>query len=139
MCGPDINRLPDNSRHAGLVEQFIDCLLLYWENGGGVVLFCDNDPLYFQANMFLKKIRFKRGVERTKLRIKGNDLGGKNLLGVNANGNLQKNATYDTSKIRLPNGTERVPLGLNTPNIYEGETISHANNNNLEEMKPFIP
>ena len=34
MCGPDINSLPDNSKYPGLVEQFIDCLLLYWENGG---------------------------------------------------------------------------------------------------------
>ena len=45
MCGPDINELPDKSKYPGLVEQFIDCLILYWNNGGSVVLFCDNDPL----------------------------------------------------------------------------------------------
>ena len=139
MCGPDINSLPDNSKYPGLVEQFIDCLLLYWENGGSVVLFCDNDPLYFQANMFLEKIRFKGDIKKTKLRITGNDYGTKVLRGFNANGNLVGNSIYDTGTIRLLNGTERMPLGRNVPQIYEGETISHSNSNNNEDIKPFIP
>ena len=139
MCGPDINALPDNSKYPGLVEQFIDCLLLYWENGGAVVLFCDNDPLYFQANMFLEKIRFKGDIKQTKLRITGNDLGTKVLKGCNVNGNLNSNSIYDTGTIRLLNGTERMPLGRNVPQIYEGETISHSNSNNKEDIKPFIP
>ena len=139
MCGPEINRLPDNSKYPGLVEQFIDCLLLYWENGGAVVLFCDNEPLYFQANMFLEKIRFKGDIKQTKLRITGNDLGTKILRGVDANGNLDSNSIYDTSTMRLSNGTERMPLGRNVPQIYEGETISHSNSNNNDDIKPFIP
>ena len=139
MCGPNLNRLPDNSKYAGLVEQFIDCLILYWQNGGAVVLFCDNDPLYFQANMFLEKIKFKGDINKTKLRITGNDLGTKTLRGYNANGNLTMNSIYDTGTIRLPNGTERMPLGRNVPQIYEGETISHSNSNNNEDIKPFIP
>ena len=139
MCGPDINSLPDNSQYPGLVEQFIDCLLLYWENGGAVVLFCDNEPLYFQANMFLEKIRFKGDIKETKLRITGNDLGTQVLKGFNANGNLNSNSIYDTGTIRLLNGTERMPLGRNVPQIYEGETISHSNSNNNEDIKPFIP
>ena len=139
MCGPDINKLPDNSKYPGLVEQFIDCLLLYWENGGGVVLFCDNEPLYFQANMFLKKIKFKGEVTKTKLRITGEDKGCNVLFGCMANGNLLKNSIYDTSTIRLPNGTERMPIGRNVPQIFEGESISHANSNNNNDIKPFIP
>ena len=139
MCGPNINQLPDDSKYPGLVEQFIDCLLLYWKNGGAVVLFCDNHPLYFQANMFLEKIRFKGEIEQTMLRIKGNDKGTKILRGFKANGNLVGKSIYDTSTIRLPNGTERMPLGRNVPQIYEGETISHANSNNKDEIKPFIP
>ena len=139
MCGPEINRLPDNSKYPGLVEQFIDCLLLYWENGGAVALFCDNEPLYFQANMFLEKIRFNGDIKQTKLRITGNDLGTKILRGYEANGNLDNNSIYDTSTMRLSNGTERMPLGRNVPQIYEGETISHSNSNNIEDIKPFIP
>ena len=53
MCGPNLNKLPDNNPYPGLVEQFIKCLLSYWANGRAVVLFCDNDPLYFQANMII--------------------------------------------------------------------------------------
>ena len=95
--------------------------------------------LYFQANMFLEKVSFKGEIEKTKLRITGNDKGTKILRGYCANGNLSYNGIYDTGKIRLPNGTERMPLGRNVPQIYEGETISHANSNNIEDIKPFIP
>ena len=139
MFGPDINKLPDSSPCPGLVEQFIDCLLLYWKNGGSVVLFCDNEPLCFQANMFLEKIKFKTEPKKTKLRIEGNDIGTKILRGYKAKGNLSQNSSYDTSIIKLPNGTERIPFGRNVPNIYERETISHSNSNNLEDIKPFIP
>jgi hypothetical protein len=139
MCGPDLNQLPDNSEYAGLVEQFIDCLLLYWRNGGSVVLFCDNEPLYFQANMFLEKIRFDGEIPQTNLRITGNDYGTNVLVGFEANGNLTRKGIYDTSTIRLPNGTERMPLGRNIPQIYEGETISHSNSNKNEDIRPFIP
>ena len=145
MCGPDIAILPDKSKYPGLVEQFIDCLILYWQNGGAVVLFCENEPLYFQANLFLEKIRFKGedGISiKTKLRIEGNDLGLHELRGFNAKLNLDKinnSGIYDNSIIRLPNGIERMPLGRNLPLIYEGETISHSNSTNYEEIKPFIP
>ena len=139
MCGPDINQLPDRSKYPGLVEQFIDCLILYWQNGGAVVLFCDNEPLYFQANMFLEKVRFKKGKEKTNLRITGNDPGQNVLRGYIANGNLTMNSIYDAGIFKLPNGTERMPLGRNTPQIYEGETISHSNSNFNEDIKPFIP
>ena len=143
MCGPGKGKLPDNSQYPGLVEQFIDCLLLYWENGGSVVLFCDNSPLYYEANIFLEKIRFKGEIKQTNLRIinedeKHPDPGGQNLIGVDAKGKLEKKS-YDTGIIRLPNKTERMPLGRNVPQIYEGETISHANSNNKEDIKPFIP
>ena len=139
MCGPDIDVLPDNSKYPGLVEQFIDCLLLYWENGGAVVLFCDKDPLYFQANIFLQKIKFKGEIGKTNLRITGNNLGTNYLRGVDAKGKLEMKGIYDAGIIKLPNGTERIPLGRNIPLIYEGEIISHANSNNKEDIRPFIP
>ena len=88
--------------------------------------------------MFLGKIKFKGG-EGTKLRIKGNDLGRQMLTESNANGRLNSNSTYDKAPIKLPNGTERLPLGRNAPRIYEGETISHSNSNDISYIKPFIP
>ena len=86
LCGPDINQLPDKSEYPGLVKKFIDCLILYWEKGGAVALFCENEPFFFQANMFLENVRFKEPngkIERTKLRIEGNDPGTKMLRGCN--------------------------------------------------------
>ena len=145
LCGPDINQLPDKSPYPGLVKQFIDCLILYWKNGGAVALFCENEPFYFQANMFLENIEFRGSngnIEKTKLRIEGNDPGKKNLRGYDANGNLTKNSAYDTSIIEILIGTQRIqrmPFGLNIPMIYEGETISHSNSNNKDYIKPFIP
>ena len=139
LCGPDINQLPDKSSYPGLVEQFIDCLILYWQNGGAVALFCDNDPLHFQANMFLEKVRFKGRKQKTKLRILGNDPGKNVLRGYNANGNLIYSSIYDTCTYKLPNGTERMPIGRNVPQIYEGDTISHASSNNIYDIEPFIP
>ena len=142
LCSPEINKLPDNSQYPGLVKQFIDCLILYWENGGAVALFCDNDPFYFQANMFLENIRFKGpdgNMEKTKLRIEGNDPGKQILYGKEVNGNLTENGIYDSSIIKSSNGTQRSPIGRNIPNIYEGDTVSHANSKNKEDIKPFIP
>jgi hypothetical protein len=66
MCGPCIDLLPDNSKYPGLIEQFIDCLIKYWENGGSVVLFCDNDPLYFQANFIFIKNKIQRRNTKNK-------------------------------------------------------------------------
>ena len=139
LCGPDINQLPDKSSYPGLVEQFIDCLILYWQNGGAVALFCDNEPLYFQANMFLERVRFKGRKQKTKLRIEGEDPGKGILRGYNANGNLIYSSIYDTCTFKLPNGTERMPIGRNVPQIFEGVTISHANSNYNEDIEPFIP
>ena len=142
LCGPEIDKLPDKTNHPGLVKQFIDCLILYWQNGGSVVLFCDNEPLYFQANMFLENVKFKGEngrMEKTKLRITGKDPGDQILRGYNANGNLSVNGIYDNGTIKLPNGTERMPIGRNIPQIYEGDSISHSNSNIKENIKPFIP
>ena len=140
MCGPNINQLPDKSKYPGLVEQFIDCLIKYWENGGGVVLFCDNDPLFFQANMFLEKVRFKGDIKSTKLRIEGNDDGCQILYEYEANGNFtDKKSVYDTTPINIPENVERMSLGWNVPSMYEGETISHSNSKNKEDILPFIP
>ena len=139
LCGPNIDKLPDKSAYPGLVEQFIDCLILYWQNGGAVALFCDNEPLYFQANMFLEKVRFKGRKQKTNLRILGDDPGKNVLRGYNANGNLFLSGIYDTGIIKLPNGTERMPIGRNVPQIYEGDSISHASSNRNEDIEPFIP
>ena len=61
------------------------------------------------------------------------------LYCYNAEGNSLKPCAYDSSLIRLPNGIERFPIGRNLPQIYEGQNISHANSNNIEDIKPFIP
>ena len=125
-----------------MVKQFIDCLILYWEKGGAVALFCENEPFFFKANMFLENVGFKGQdgkIEKTKLRIKGNDPGKKILRGCDSNGNLTMNSIFDTSIIKSSNGTERMPFGRNIPQIYEGDTISHSNSNNNAYIKPFIP
>lgn len=70
--------------------------------------------------MLLEKIRFK-GIQKTNLRIIGNDPGKGILRGNVVNGNLTASGIYDTGTFRLPNGTERMPLGRNVPQIYEAK------------------
>ena len=56
--------------------------------------------------MFLEKIRFKNGKEKTNLRIEGNDLGQHILTGYNANGNLT------ISQEVLPASDNLTPIGI---------------------------
>ena len=43
--------LPDGGKQY-YVDQFIDCLILFWQNGGFVVLFSEGESLTFKMNLF---------------------------------------------------------------------------------------
>lgn len=127
-------QLPDGGNQY-LVDQFIDCLIQFWNNGGSVVMFSEGDPLTFQTNLFLEKIVFPGSV-KTKLRVGGNHKG-KGTLHGDETGQLQKPGLFNKSKVQF-NRSNRASLGHNLQEIYEGETISFAAND-LSKCKPFIP
>ncbi|KAK8898415.1 hypothetical protein M9Y10_000702 [Tritrichomonas musculus] len=118
-----------------LIDQFIDCLLQFWNNGGSVVLFAESEPLTFQANRFLEKVIFPDG-NKTKLRLKGNHFGQTYLRG-DPKGKLDQPGKFNKSPLQFQK-MQRASLSHNIVKIYEGETISYAQND-PEILKPFIP
>ena len=55
MYGPEINRLPDNSKYSGLVELFIDCLLFIGKMVAQVFCFVIMSLYISKQICFLKK------------------------------------------------------------------------------------
>ena len=56
VSGREIADLPSNNGDINApfyVEQFVDCALQFWKNGGSLVLMGENDPHNFQVNLFL--------------------------------------------------------------------------------------
>ena len=54
ISGQEVPDLPSNNNDINApyyVEQFIDCAIQFWKNGGSLVLMGENDP-YFQVNFF---------------------------------------------------------------------------------------
>jgi hypothetical protein len=43
-----------------LIDQFIECCIIIWQSGGGLVWWCDNHPLFFELNLFLEKVEFPK-------------------------------------------------------------------------------
>ena len=58
MCGPPIDKLPDNSSYPNLVGQFIDVITQFWKNGGSLVFWAEGEPLFYQVNLFLERNDF---------------------------------------------------------------------------------
>ena len=127
-------KLPDGGNQH-LVDQFIDCLIQFWEKGGAVVLFAESHPLTFQANKFLEKVTFPDG-SKTQLRLSNNHLGTKILKG-DPSGLLNIAGTFNKSPLEFQK-CQRASLSHNLVEIYEGETISFAPNDK-SQYKPFTP
>ena len=139
FCGPPYPKLPGNG-NVNLVGQFIDVLILFWQNGGSIVFWAEGHPLYYQVNLFLEKVRFKREKdcpdEKTKLRLEGEHQGEQILIG-DETGLLDKNKTFNRSNLIFER-CERTKLSHNIGKIFEGITISYVPFD-LEKIKPFKP
>ena len=116
------------------VDQFIDCSLLFWKNGGSIVLLAENDPYNFQANLFLKKLVLPNG-KKLQFYIGGNDHEGTKILTADDSGRLINNGSFN-SKIQEVCHVERKSIANNLVRIFEGITLSYAKGTRLS---PFIP
>ena len=134
ISGREIEDLPSDKgdRYAACyVEQFIDCSLAFWKNGGSIFLMAENDPYNFQANLFLKKAVFP-GNRKLQFRLKGNSPGGKIL--IPSNDGYLRNGTFMKKKQEFEN-IERKSISNNLIKIFEGITLCYAEGN----LYPFIP
>ena len=136
ISGREIDELPTNNNDlhaASYVDQFISCSIQFWKNGGSIVLLAENEPYTFQANLFLKQIRFKDG-KKVKFSIGGKNHDGTKILTSDDSGFLKKNGSFN-SKIQEVCHVERKSIANNLVKIYEGITLSYA----IGELDPFIP
>ena len=120
------------------MEQFVDCAIQFWKNGGSLVLLGENDPYNFQVNLFLKKLKFPNGT-RCNFSIGGNHKGGSTLNGQELdNGEELKRGRFNKT-IQKQSNNERKSLGNNLVKIFEGKTIAYAKSRIKDNYKPFIP
>ena len=135
VSGQEVPDLPSNNGDINdpyYVEQFVDCGIKFWKNGGSLVLMGENDPHNFQVNLFLKKLKFPDG-KRPNFKIGGNHTGRQILKGDDS-GLLNKKQTFNRKKPDILN-YERNHLGKNIYQIFEGATVAYA----IGDIKPFIP
>ena len=135
ISGQEVPDLPSNNgdeKAPYYVEQFVDCAIQFWKNGGSLVLMGENDPHNFQVNLFLKKLVFPKN-KKLYFKIGGNHIGRKILL-PDESGLLDKNKSFNR-KIQDVNNVERKSLANNLYQIFEGVTVAYA----IGEISPFIP
>jgi len=135
ISGQEVPDLPSNNgdiNAAYYVEQFVDCAIQFWKNGGSLVLMGENDPHNFQVNLFLKKLTFP-GDKRLYFKIGGNHPGRK-ILRADDSGKLEKKQSFN-SKIQEVSNFERKPISNNLVQIFEGATVAYTEG----DISPFIP
>jgi hypothetical protein len=133
ICGAGTGQLPDDG-NANLVGQFLSCVTTFWKSGGAIVWWCDNDPLTYECNEWLKITEFP-GFGKIGLQLVEGCEGGKTLT----RGDIKqtKQQVFSTEKERDQKGIIRPLLCHNLATIYEGVTISKAND--PAKLGPFEP
>ncbi|KAK8878640.1 hypothetical protein M9Y10_005420 [Tritrichomonas musculus] len=132
-----------NGKNPQHIIAFNECLKLFWENGGAVVMLAEGEPFFVQTNLFLETITIPGRINddgsrepsiKTKLRLHGNHEGKLTLLGTEDKNLPKPQEFYHTSNLY---GT-RSSLSHNLKKLYEGETISFVDYD-PDQYKPFIP
>ena len=154
FCGPQYPIFPpingeENKSNPNLIQEFINILLLFWENGGALVFFAEGEPLNFQVNLFLDKINFDNN-KKPDFKIGGDYLGDQ-LLEQDKTGKLENKGIFDKKyeKIKIKGiEIQRQSLSHNLGLIYEGYSIGYAvdkkaqtpiRKGEFEKLYPFKP
>ena len=134
ICGDGSGRLP-NGGNANLVGQFIECVIKFWMGGGALVWWCDNEPLTYEANLFLEKVEFPGEVTKTSVRFSGNHRGMQTMI----QGNIKEKqiSVFNNQRKFVFGKYERFSLGHNLVKMYMGYTVSYIEKS--VDIKPFIP
>ena len=135
ISGQEVPDLPSNYGDVNApyyVEQFVDCAIQFWKNGGSLVLMGENDPYNFQLNLFLKKLVFPGG-KKLNFTVKGNHEG-RQILKPDDSGRLDKKQTFNR-KIQEVKNMQRESIAKNIYKIFEGATVAYTEG----DIEPFIP
>ena len=143
VCGPPYPILPANPSgkkpNPYLIGQFIKVLHMYNENGGSLVFLTESDPLYYQANLFLRDLYLydKKGNKvKVDLQLEGEHKGDTILTG-DKSGELKNPGFFNKSSQSFKNVT-RSSLSHNLVSYYEGYTIDYADYDKVMNS-PFFP
>ncbi len=91
---------------------------------GALVFWCDNEPLNYQANLFLETVEFPGGKNVNHIKFEGNHKGEQIMIPGNIN--IEKKRVFNNKRKFSDGKTERFSLAHNLVNIYEGKTISYV-------------
>ena len=69
--GPPYEELPDGTKEAYLLGQFLEVIKLFWEKGGALVFLAGGGKLQYQTNEFLKILDFDG--KKVQFYLVGND------------------------------------------------------------------
>ena len=141
--GPPYEDLPDGSKEAFLLGQFLEVLKLFWEVGGALVFLAEGWKLQYQTNEFLKMLDFDG--KKIEFYLVGDDeekgtkehVGGKDLSG-DKTGQLKDKQKF-SKKIERYGGIQRLRLDHNLFTLFEGDTICYASTDDYNKLLPFHP
>ena len=141
--GPPYEELPDGSKEAYLLGQFLEVIKLFWEKGGALVFLAGGGKLQYQTNEFLKMLDFDG--KKLEFYLVGDDekkgtkehKGGKYLTGDKTG--LLQNKQQFSKKIQRYGGIQRLRLDHNLFTLFEGNNLSYTNTDNFEKLLPFHP
>ena len=153
ICGNGRGILP-NGGNANLVGQFINCTIRYWKKGGSLVWWCDNEPLCFEFNLFMKNAHKEfPGEINNCFKFGGNNKGKTLMVAGDINANpiqrFNNQRYFNLGDLGSSSKEEKfsVPaLGHSLAKIAIGTTVSYAQNikdntplKNPKDVLPFIP
>jgi len=128
---------------------FLQCVTEFNNNGGGLLLFCDNEPFTFEANILLSEyLNFEDNngnKVKPKFTMKGNydqpDINKKYIKAMDPNNNNKSKNGKFKSETTLPSpGINDIRMSLRPGLIEfsEGKTLSYAEcENGSEDYSPF--
>ena len=141
--GPPYDILPDGTKEGYLLGQFLEVLKFFWEKGGALIFLAGGGKLQYQTNEFLKildfdgkKIDFYLVSEDEKKGIISHK-GGKYLTGDETG--LLKNKLQFSKKKEKSLGIERLSIGNNLFNLFEGNNLCYTNIDDYDKLLPFHP
>ena len=142
VCGPPYPMLPENKSkktNPYLLGQFMKVINMFNQNGGSVIFLTESDPLFYQANLFLRDLYLydKKGNKvKVDLQLEGEHKGDTILKG-DPSGELKNAGLFNKSSQSFKNLT-RSSLSHNLVSYYEGYTIDYADYNKVMNS-PFYP
>ena len=141
--GSPYEELPDGTKEAFLLGQFLEVIKQFWEKGGALVFLAGGGKLQYQVNEFLKILDFDGkkidfyfvGTDEEKGTIE--HFGGK-YLSSDRTGLLKNNAQF-SKKIKRYGSIQRLEISYNLMTLFEGNNISYTNTDDFEKLLPFHP